>query len=105
MKNYFISYGTGLSSNDSKSTENIKLQFYARNDNSGWNMTINNKQLFGISVEMLTHNDDTEYYLFKDNEPYEYFQFNNGGMNNPRNLIEIAECMKKYFQNNSEIWE
>ena len=102
MQDYFISYGTGLSSNDVNSNENINIKFYANLDNDGWNIKINNRAT-EYRIVLLTHNNDAEYYLFKGNEPYEYLQFNVGGMNNPRNLVEIGMHIQKYVEKDLEV--
>ena len=108
MKDYFISYGTGLSSDDSKSTKNINVKFLCRGDNSGWNILINNKPLFGIWVNIFIDDDwdddDTEYHFIIENEPYQSFQLRDGGMDNPYNLVDISERLHKYFENNLEVW-
>ena len=94
MQDLFISFGTGLSSNDSKSTKNINLKFLARTDNSGWNILINNQPTTS-SLEL--SESDNEYYLTKDGVGLEYFQFEYGGVSHFPNLCQVAMAIDKYF--------
>ena len=94
MQDLFISFGTGLSSNDSNSTHNINLKFLARTDNSGWNIKINNQPTtFGLELT----DSNNEWYLTKDSVRLEYFQFNNGGVSHFPNLCQVAMAIDKYF--------
>ena len=101
MSDLFISFGNGLSPVDSNSTNNIDFKFYARTDNSGWNIKINNEPTsFGVDV---IDEDELEYNLTKGGVGLESFQFPYGGVSYPPNLLTLAMSIQKYFENNLDI--
>jgi hypothetical protein len=108
MSDLFISFGNGLSPVDSNSTNNIDFKFYLRNDNSGWDIKINN-QYTSLGVDVYYDEDEIQYNITNISVGgdcrvgLESFQFPYGGVSYPPNLLTLAMSIQKYFENNLDI--
>jgi len=98
MQDYFISFGTGLSSNDVNSTKNVSIKFLAQNGNDGWNLLIDNKPT-KLQMFYCESQEDTWYELIHmEDGLVQSFEFNYGHLGHLVNLYEVAMAIAKKYK-------